>query len=353
MAFTLEQLVDYASVAGASDVHLACGLPPKLRIDGSLKNAENCPALSFEDCEAYARQIGGEAFEQMGSCGELDLSFSMNGLRIRGNIFRQQGRASIALRLLATHIPDLDSLCVPKAVLEFPNVQRGIILVTGETGSGKSTTMAALLDRINHTRADHIITLEDPIEYLHTPDRCLINQREIGTDTRSYADGLRAILREDPDVILIGEMRDLNTIETALTAAETGHLVFATLHTNSAADAIDRMVNVFPDGQQSQIRLQLSTTLRAVLSQQLLPKRASAGRIAACEIMVVTDAIRNLIREAKTPQIDGFISMDSRSGSVTMDQSLRRLVQDRVVSFDTALSYARDREAFRSAAQPY
>ena len=244
------------------------------------------------------------------------------------------------------------SLSLPPAVAGFAAYRSGIVLVTGETGSGKSTTLAALLDRINHTRPGHIITLEDPIEYIYTPDRCVINQREIGTDTRSYADGLRAILREDPDVILIGEMRDLNTIETALTAAETGHLVFATLHTNSAADAIDRMVNVFPDGQQAQIRLQLSTTLRAVLSQQLLPKRASAGRIAACEIMVVTDAIRNLIREAKTPQIDSFITMDSRSGSVTMDQSLRRLVQDRVVSFDTALSYARDREAFRSAAQP-
>ena len=345
MAFTLEQLIDYASVAGASDVHLACGLPPKLRIDGSLKNAENCPALSFEDCEAYARQIGGEAFEQMGSCGELDLSFSMNGLRIRGNIFRQQGRASIALRLLATHIPDLDSLGVPKAVLEFPNVQRGIILVTGETGSGKSTTMAALLDRINHTRADHIITLEDPIEYLHTPDRCLINQREIGKDTRSYADGLRSILREDPDVILIGEMRDLNTIETALTAAETGHLVFATLHTNSAADSVDRMVNVFPEGQQRQIRLQLSTTLRAVLSQQLLPKRAG-GRAAVCEVMMVNSAIKNLIREGKTPQIDSFITMNAQDGSITMDNALLKMVREGTVTYETALSYARDREAF-------
>ena len=347
MTFTLEQLIDYASVAGASDVHLACGLPPKLRIDGSLKSAENCPALSFEDCEAYARQIGGEAFEQMGSCGELDLSFSMNGLRIRGNIFRQQGRASIALRLLATHIPDLDSLGVPKAVLEFPNVQRGIILVTGETGSGKSTTMAALLDRINHTRADHIITLEDPIEYLHTPDRCLINQREIGTDTRSYADALRAVLREDPDVILIGEMRDLDTIETALTAAETGHMVLGTLHTKSAADAIDRMVDVFPSERQRQIRMQVSTCLHAVLAQQLV-RRTGGGRVLAAELMVVTPAIRNLIREAKTPQIANALATGASVGSVTMDNSLLELYRSHVIDADTAVEAAIDQEYVRN-----
>ena len=206
-----------------------------------------------------------------------------------------------------------------------------------------------MIDHINKTRSDHIITIEDPIEYVYVPDRCIVNQREIGADTRSYADGLRAILREDPDVILIGEMRDLNTIETALTAAETGHLVFATLHTNSAADAVDRMVNVFPAAQQQQIRLQLSTTLRAVLSQQLLPRRASSGRVAACEIMVVTDAIRNLIREGKTPQIESFITLSGRNGSITMDQALRQLVQQGTVAFDTAVAYARDREAFQSA----
>ena len=344
MAFTLEQLIDYASIAGASDVHLACGLPPKLRIDGSLKNVENCPALSFEDCEAYARQIGGEAFEQMGSCGELDLSFSMNGLRIRGNIFRQQGRASIALRLLATRIPDLDSLGVPRAVLEFPSVQRGIILVTGETGSGKSTTMAALLDRINHTRADHIITLEDPIEYLHTPDRCLINQREIGTDTRSYADALRAVLREDPDVILIGEMRTLSTIETALIAAETGHLVFATLHTNSAADTIDRIVDVFPADQQAQVRMQLSMCLQAVICQQLLPHMSGMGRVLATEVMISNSAIRNLIREGKTPQIANSIVTSGDAGCHLMDASLISLFKQRKITSETAIRAAHDRE---------
>lgn len=269
------------------------------------------------------------------------------------NAYRQRGSMAAVVRVVAFEIPDFQTLHIPSQVMDLAGLTYGMVLVSGTAGSGKSTTQACILDRINRTRNCHIITLEDPIEYVYTPDRCIINQREVGTDTRSYADGLRAILREDPDVILIGEMRDLNTIETALTAAETGHLVFATLHTNSAADAVDRMVNVFPDGQQSQIRLQLSTTLRAVLSQQLLPKRASSGRIAACEIMVVTDAIRNLIREAKTPQIDSFITMDGRSGSITMDQSLRRLVEDRTVSFDTALSYARDREAFQAAVRPY
>ena len=350
---TLTQLLEKAHTLRASDVHLVCGLPPKCRIDGAVTDLTE-GVLTAYDCQLFARELAGDAYETMASIGELDMARTFPGIaRTRVNLFRQQGCVSAAIRLLSDHIPSLEELSLPPAVADFAAYRSGIVLITGETGSGKSTTLAALLDRINHTRPGHIITLEDPIEYIYTPDRCVINQREIGTDTRSYADGLRAILREDPDVILIGEMRDLNTIETALTAAETGHLVFATLHTNSAADAIDRMVNVFPDGQQAQIRLQLSTTLRAVLSQQLLPKRASAGRIAACEIMVVTDAIRNLIREAKTPQIDSFITMDSRSGSVTMDQSLRRLVQDRVVSFDTALSYARDREAFRSAAQLY
>ena len=234
---------------------------------------------------------------------------------------------------------------LPPVVSEFPEYRSGIILVTGETGSGKSTTLAAILNRINHTRRSHIITLEDPIEYIYEPDQCIINQREIGKDTRSYADGLRSILREDPDVILIGEMRDLNTIETALTAAETGHLVFATLHTNSAADSVDRMVNVFPEGQQRQIRLQLSTTLRAVLSQQLLPKRAG-GRAAACEVMMVNSAIKNLIREGKTPQIDSFITMNAQDGSITMDNALLKMVREGTVTYETALGYARDREAF-------
>ena len=295
---SLDQLIEKARAMRASDVHIVCGLPAKCRVDGNVTDLTG-EVLTAADCEMLARELAGAEYETMADIGELDMARSFpDGGRTRVNLFRQQGSVSAAIRLLADHIPSLDELSLPPVVADFASYRSGIVLVTGETGSGKSTTLAALLDRINHTRNAHIITLEDPIEYVYVPDRCIVNQREIGADTRSYADGLRAILREDPDVILIGEMRDLNTIETALTAAETGHLVFATLHTNSAADAVDRMVNVFPAAQQQQIRLQLSTTLRAVLSQQLLPRRASSGRIAACEIMVVTDAIRNLIRDA-------------------------------------------------------
>ena len=350
----IHELTALARNSKASDIHISEGLPLMFRIDGHL--AEAPVQLSAAETRSLILSLMDEAHREAITSERIDADFALvapDGTRSRVNVFYQQGRAAATLRLLNDSIPTLEELAMPPVLTKLADEPRGLILVTGPTGSGKSTTLAAMIDHINKTRSDHIITIEDPIEYVYTPDRCIINQREVGADTRSYADGLRAILREDPDVILIGEMRDLNTIETALTAAETGHLVFATLHTNSAADAVDRMVNVFPDGQQSQIRLQLSTPLRAVLSQQLLPKRASSGRIAACEIMVVTDAIRNLIREAKTPQIDSFITMDGRSGSITMDQSLRRLVEDRTVSFDTALSYARDREAFQAAVRPY
>lgn len=342
---SLNQLLEKAHGLHASDVHLVCGLPAKCRIDGAVTDLTD-EVLTAQDCELYARELAGNVYETMSSIGELDLARSFPGIaRTRVNLFRQQGCVSAAIRLLSDHIPSLEALSLPPVVADFAAYRSGIVLVTGETGSGKSTTLAALLDRINHSRPGHIITLEDPIEYVYTPDRCIINQREIGADTRSYADGLRAILREDPDVILIGEMRDLNTIETALTAAETGHLVFATLHTNSAADSIDRMVNVFPEGQQRQIRLQVSTTLRAVVSQQLLPRKGGHGRAAACEVMVVNSAIRNLIREGKTPQIDSFITMSAQNGSITMDNALLKMVREGVITMETARSYARDPEA--------
>ena len=238
----------------------------------------------------------------------------------------------------------MEQLGLPPVVSDFPSYRKGIILVTGETGSGKSTTLAAILNQINHTRTDHIITLEDPIEYLYDPDKCIINQREIGKDTESYDDGLRAILREDPDVILIGEMRDLNTIETALTAAETGHLVFATLHTNSAPDSIDRMVGVFPAARQQQIRLQLSTTLKAVLSQQLLVRKSGQGRVAACEVMVVTPAIKNLIREGKTPQMMSSMLSGASEGSLTMDNCLIKMVKEGSISSKIAYEACNDKE---------
>jgi twitching motility protein PilT len=225
--------------------------------------------------------------------------------------------------------------------MALPELHKGIVLVTGETGSGKSTTLAAMLDRINHTRKDHIVTLEDPVEYVYKPDLCAINQREVGRDTQSFASGLRASLREDPNVILIGEMRDRDTIETAITAAETGHLVFSTLHTGSAADSIDRIVQVFPEGLQNQIRLQLSLCLQAVLTQQLVPKK-SGGRALACELMVVNDAIRNLIRGGNTPQIVNAVATSAASGGQTMDQALARLVKTGEVNRAVALRYAKD-----------
>ena len=344
----LELLIAQAMAADASDVHIVSGLPVRCRIDGRLQNLTDSP-LTPEDCEDCGKFLAGDRYAEIKDLGELDLARSFScGVRTRINLFRQQGSLSAAIRLLAQRIPELQELQLPQVVERFPDYRSGIVLVTGETGSGKSTTLASVLNRINHTRCAHIITLEDPIEYVYTPDQCVINQRQIGTDTRSYADGLRSILREDPDVILIGEMRDLNTIETALTAAETGHLVFATLHTNSAADSIDRMVNVFPEGQQRQIRLQLSTTLRAVISQQLLPRKSGRGRVAACEVMVLNSAIRNLIREGKTPQIDSFITMNSQNGSILMDTALQKLVREGAISRETAAQYARDPDNFQS-----
>lgn len=340
---SVEELVAQAHADNASDIHLVCGLPPKYRVDGQLTDMPKCDALTHEQCEEYARSIAGNSYDAIKSCGQLDLAITVAKVRVRVNLFRQKGNVSAALRLLSDIIPPLESLGLPPAVLDFPRLQRGIILVTGETGSGKSTTMAALLNQINHTRPDHIITLEDPIEYIHAPDKCVINQREIGTDTESYSDALRAVLREDPDIILIGEMRDLNTIETALTAAETGHLVLATLHTSSAADSIDRMVDVFPEGLQKQVRMQVSTCLHAVLSQQLVRKRGG-GRALAAELMMVTPAIRNLIREGKTPQIANALSTSAAVGSITMDNALINLYKRNIIEAQTAIDAAHDSE---------
>lgn len=342
----LEELIIKAKEDGASDIHLVCGITPRYRLDGELVNMSSIP-LSHEDCEKYAQELAGEEYEKIEKIGELDLAKTIASERVRINLFRQQGNISIALRILSSKIPRLEELGLPPVVSQFSSWNKGIILVTGETGSGKSTTLAAVLNEINHTRNAHIITLEDPVEYIYQPDKCIINQREVGTDTRSYADGLRAILREDPDIILIGEMRDQNTIETALTAAETGHLVFATLHTNSAPDSIDRIVGSFPAERQSQVRLELSTCLKAVVSQQLLPKKIGKGRVAACEVMVVNPAIRNLIREGKTPQMFSAMLSSAAEGSITMDNALIKMVKEQVIDVKTAQEAAHDKEYIR------
>ncbi|MDO5702041.1 MAG: PilT/PilU family type 4a pilus ATPase [Lachnospiraceae bacterium] len=346
MNISLEDLIVRARELGGSDIHLAAGVPPKFRKDGKLENLDPVP-LSIEDCEIYAKEMAGDGFDSISKIGELDLAQTIAGSRVRMNLFRQQGAVSASLRILSDHIPEISALGLPPLVSQFPTWQKGIILVTGETGSGKSTTLAAILNTINHTRKEHIITLEDPVEYIYKPDMCLINQREVGKDTRSYSDGLRAILREDPDIILIGEMRDSDTIETALTAAETGHLVFATLHTNSAVDSVDRIVGTFAAERQPQIRMQLSTTLKAVLAQQLLVRKGGKGRVAACEAMYVTGAIRNLIRDGKTPQMKSALLSSANQGSITMDNCLLRMVRENLIDVDTAIAAAAEPDYIR------
>ncbi|MEG1989249.1 MAG: PilT/PilU family type 4a pilus ATPase [Oscillibacter sp.] len=338
----VEALIARAAQEGASDIHLICGLPPKYRLSGALQSIPGEEILTDAACDEMAKTLAGERYPDLLRVGELDAAATFGSRRVRINLFRQRDHTSAALRLLSENIPPLQSLGLPPRVESFTDLRRGIVLVTGETGSGKSTTLAALIDRINHVRAAHVLTLEDPIEYLYTPDLCVFNQREIGRDTQSYSAGLRAALREDPDVLLIGELRDLDTIETALTAAETGHLVLATLHTASAADSVDRIVDVFPEARQRQIRLQLSQTLQAVLSQQLLPVKTGRGRVAACELMVVNAAIRNLIREGKTPQIANSIATGAAEGSITMDNAILKLYKSGVVTAETAKLAAHD-----------
>ena len=337
---SVESYVLKARQDGASDIHLIFGLPPKYRKDGQLEDMEDLP-LSADDCMDICRELAGKDMDIYEKTGELDAAATFSGIRCRIHIFRQQGMPSVALRLLSDKIPQLDTLGLPPAALELPKLHKGIVLVTGETGSGKSTSLASLLDYINHTQKCHIVTLEDPVEYLYTPDKAAINQREVGKDTMSFAAGLRASLREDPNVILIGEMRDRETIETAITAAETGHLVFGTLHTGSASDAVDRIVQVFPEGMQTQIRLQLSMCLQAVITQQLVPKK-NGGRVLAAEMMIVTDAIRNLIRNGNTPQIANAIATSAAIGGQTMDQALVRLVRGGKITKEMALKYAHD-----------
>jgi len=343
---TLDEIIIEAKARRASDIHIVCGVPIKIRVDGFLENYDD-NVLTEEDCEHYARQIADD-FDSIRHIGEQDIARSFaDGTRCRINLFRQQQMFSVAIRILNDHIPTFAELGLPSSVAQFIGFKQGIVLVTGETGAGKSTTLACLQDMINHTQYKHIITLEDPIEYIYRSDKCIINQREVGKDTHSFTDGLTPMLREDPDVILIGEMRSLKTIETALLAAETGHLVFATVHTNSAADTIDRIVDVFPAEQQMQIRTQLSMSLHGIVCQQLLPSLTGQGRVLATEVMVTNNAIRNLIREGKTPQISNSIATSGSEGSQLMDTSLISLFKQRKISSEVAIASAHDRDFVR------
>lgn len=339
---TLAELLKIAEESKASDVHITVGVPPLMRVHGSMMPIPNEPRLMAEDVEALVRGIMGDFQKRtFAERGEIDFSFGLAGMgRYRVNVFRQRGTTAAVFRLVGSKIPDPRDLGVPESVIKLYELKSGLVLVTGPTGSGKSTTLASLIGMVNSNLNDHIITLEDPIEYLHRHNKSIVNQREIGVDTRSYAAALRAALREDPDVILVGEMRDLETISTAVTAAETGHLVFSTLHTIGCAETIDRVIDVFPTDQQDQIRVQLSMVLEAVVSQRLIPTLDGNGRVAAFEVMLADSAIRNLIREGKNYQIPSAMQSGKKKGMQTMDDCLYDLYTSARISRKDALLYA-------------
>lgn len=343
--YILEDLIRKAVETKASDLHITVGLPPVLRINGELTPIGS-EILLPPVTEAFARQMmNDEQWKRYCDQGEIDFSYAVMGLgRMRVNAFIQRGSHAIALRLITIAMPTIDSLGMPVILKDLSAKQRGLILVTGPTGSGKSTTLAAMIDEINNTRGCHVITLEDPIEYLHKHKKSMINQREVGQDTRSFSNALRAALREDPDVILVGEMRDLETISIAITAAETGHLVLSTLHTIGASKTMDRIIDVFPPHQQQQVKVQLSAVIEGVISQQLLARQDGSGRVAALEIMTGTPAIRNLIREGKTHQIDSIIQTSSKYGMKTMDMSLIELYKSEAITYEDAMTYCIDRQ---------
>jgi len=345
----LHQLLKAMIEKGGSDLHVTTGSPPQLRIDGKL-NPLKMPPLSPPETKQLCYSILTDAqkhrFEEN---NDLDLSFGVRGLsRFRANIFTQRGAVAGAFRAIPYKIMSIEELGLPKVVTELARKPRGLILVTGPTGSGKSTTLATIIDKINSERNEHIVTVEDPIEYLHPHKSCVVNQREVGADTNSFSSALKYILRQDPDVVLIGEMRDLETIEAALTVAETGHLAFATLHTNSCVQTIHRVVDVFPPYQQAQVRAQLSFVLEGVMSQALIPRANGPGRALALEIMVPNPAIRNLIREDKIHQIYSQMQIgQDKFGMQTLNQSLASLYQRRMISLDDALGRSSDGDELR------
>ncbi|MBE2917522.1 type IV pilus twitching motility protein PilT [Anoxybacillus flavithermus] len=327
----------------ASDIHLTVGIPPIFRINGDLKRYGQ-DVLSPTDTEQMAKAIVPEhMWTRFETDGELDLSYSLSGVsRFRVNVFKQRGCISLAIRIVPTKIPTLDELQLPDVLKKMVAKPQGLILVTGPTGSGKSTTLAAMIDYMNKTMRKHIITLEDPIEYVHKHDSCIIDQREVGTDTSSFANGLRAALRQDPDVILVGEMRDLETIQTAVTAAETGHLVFGTLHTSSAPATIDRIIDVFPPEQQGQIRIQLATVLVSIISQRLFPRAQNNGWIAATEILINNAAVANLIRNGKIHQIPSVMQTNRALGMHTLEANIKELVQQGLIARETVEPYLQE-----------
>jgi twitching motility protein PilT len=337
---TVDDLLERMVARGASDLHVAVGSQPVVRVSGKLERLEEFTALTPDDSlRLLYRMMSTEQQKQLEIKRQLDLSYSIPGLaRFRVNIYFQRESLGAAFRMIPSEIKSLESLGMPPQLHDLAKKPRGLILVTGPTGSGKSTTLAAVIDEINQTRSEHIMTIEDPIEFLHSHKRCVVNQREIGPDATSFAEALRGALRQDPDVILLGEMRDLDTIATALTAAETGHLVFATLHTQDAPSTVDRLIDVFPGAQQEQVRVQIAATLQGVVTQTLVPTADGLKRVPACEILLPDDAVRNLIRQAKVEQIYSVMQTNTSRGMQTLEQSLAELVMRGAVSQDMALS---------------
>ena len=350
MPLHVDDLLRYAVRVGASDLHLTASMPPTYRLHGALRPMEEVGAIDNETLRNLVYGILTQSQrEQFEAEHELDTSHEIAGVgRFRVNVCLQRGTIAVALRPIPSEVPELTTLGLPDAVATFAHLRRGLVLVTGPTGSGKSTTLAALIDVINRTRPVHVVTVEDPIEFLHPHKRSIVTQREVGEDTSSFAEALRRALRQDPDVILVGEMRDLETISTALTAAETGHVVFATLHTQDAPSTIDRVIDVFPANQQEQIRIQLASCLAGVVTQQLVPTEDGRGRRVASEVLVCTPAVQNLIRGAKTHQIYSLMQTGAQHGMQTMDQSLATLVRQRAVSEGVALDRCRSAEDFRN-----
>ncbi len=341
--YNLDEILIQSVKSGASDIHLTTGRPPSYRIDGVLApiEGERLTPQMLEELLMPLMDVRHRGEFQ--DNGQTDFAYAIPGVgRFRVNVFKQRGTLASVMRSLPFNIPEPEQLGIPAEVVEMTSRKRGLILVTGPTGSGKSTTLASLLHVINRTYPYHIITLEDPIEYLHRHDKSVVNQREIGSDSTDYAQALRAALREDPDVILVGEMRDLETISTAITAAETGHLVFSTLHTIGADKTIDRIIDVFPPNQQQQIRIQLASVLECVVSQQLLKKADGSGRVAALEVLFANNAVRNLIRESKTYQIASIMQTNKRAGMQTMDDALYDLYMRKLIDADNAVTYAQD-----------
>lgn len=341
----LMELIQMGIDRKASDIHITVGLPPILRINGRLTKLEQEILEPKQTKDMVYKFLNQNLISTLEEKGEVDTSFSSPGIgRFRINAYKQRGSYGMALRIIPLDIPTMEELKLPKVVSEFARFPRGLVLVTGPTGSGKSTTLASMIDQINRERNCHILTLEDPIEYLHKHQNSIVNQREIGTDSLNFGNGLRAALRQDPDVILVGEMRDLDTISIAITAAETGHLVLSTLHTVGAAKTIDRIIDVFPPHQQQQVRIQLSSVIQGIVSQQLLPRIDETGRVAAFEVMRTTPAISNLIREGKVHQIDTAIQTGAKFDMQTMDNSLLELYRTGLITKETVINQSINKE---------